>query len=67
MVAALAHVMQNWALFSDIVTLDLGLRIVFLAGLVALGAVVFMAVCLIGGALRDVRALRDPAGLHRRQ
>jgi len=67
MVAALAHVMQNWALFSDFVTLDLGVRIVFLAGLVALGAVVFMAVCLIGGALRDVRALRDPAGLHRRQ
>ena len=44
-----------------------GVRVVFLAGLVALGAAVFMAVCLIGGALRDVRALRDPAGLHRRQ
>ena len=66
MVAALAHVMGNWVFFADFAALDLGMRAGVLAGLVGLGAVVFAAVCLIGGGLRDMRALRDPARLHRR-
>ena len=66
MATALGHVMQNWAIFADFDALDLGARIGLLAGLVGLGAVVFGAVCFVGGALRDVRALRDPVRLHRR-
>ena len=66
MTAVLGHVMQNWAIFSDFAALDLGPRIGLLAGLVGLGAVIFGAVCFVGGALRDVRALRDPVRLHRR-
>ena len=66
MTAVLRHVMQDWAIFADFATLDLGARIGLLAGLVGLGAVVFAALCFVGGALRDVRALRDPVRLHRR-
>jgi putative peptidoglycan lipid II flippase len=66
MTAALGHVMQNWAIFADFAALDLGARIGLLAGLVGLGAVIFGTVCFVGGALRDVRALRDPVRLHRR-
>ncbi|MEC7732501.1 MAG: hypothetical protein VX657_04605, partial [Pseudomonadota bacterium] len=66
MTAALGHVMQNWTMFGDFAALDLGARIGLLASLVGLGAMVFAAVCFVGGAFRDVGALRDPARLHRR-
>ena len=58
--------MGNWVFFADFAALDLGMRAGVLAGLVGLGAVVFAAVCLIGGGLSDLRALRDSARLHRR-
>ncbi|MEE3059673.1 MAG: lipid II flippase MurJ, partial [Pseudomonadota bacterium] len=66
MTTALGYVMQNWAIFADFAALDFGARIGLLAGLVGLGALVCGAVCFVGGALRDVRALRDPVRLHHR-
>lgn len=66
MTAALGQVVQNWALLADFATLAFGARAGVLAGLVVLGAGVFAIVCFIGGGLRDLRALRDPARLHRR-
>lgn len=66
MAAALGQVVQNWALLADFAMLGFGARAGVLAGLVVLGAGVFAIVCFIGGGLRDLRALRDPARLHRR-
>jgi putative peptidoglycan lipid II flippase len=66
MAAALGQVMQNWALLADFAALAFCARAGVLAGLVVLGAGVFAIVCFIGGGLRDLRALRDPARLHRR-
>ena len=66
MAAALGQILQSWTLLANFSTLELSARIGLLAGLVVLGAGVFAIICFVGGGLRDLRALRDPARLHRR-
>jgi len=66
MAAVLGQILQGWALLANFSTLELSTRIGVLAGLVVLGAGVFAIFCFVGRGLRDLRALRDPARLHRR-